>query len=101
MGDQINVQQTRGVGDSPSALEAGGPGALNGDLERSAWVFTGNGATTPTQVMARIMEVEIKDNGHDAVKQLGVGQAPNMAGMALREQNPHLSADPNKSIPNG
>lgn len=58
MSQNIEVQNVKGVQNQNEVDQSHlNPGALTG-YEDGAWVFTGNGQTTPTQVLQRIIEVE-------------------------------------------
>jgi hypothetical protein len=97
----IQVSRTNQADEVDPQFEARSlqPGALTG--KGDDWKFTGDGVTTPAQVMGRIIDIEAKENKDIRPYAGNKLAAYHAAAENLRTDNTHLNQDPNKAVPMG
>lgn len=100
MADNYMVNRVGGARQPGEAQDAAAltPGALTG-YDDHEWSFTGNGTTTPTEVMLRVIEIE-RDREPFLGGFVGSRDAAQLAAQQnLLRANPHLSRNPNEAVP--
>ena len=100
IGEVKRAEGVRGTGDQLSAAELE-KGALT-KFDDGKAVFTGNGTTTPADVMSRLIALEVDDDPSMAVFAEGREAALYTASQALITNNPQLEdKNPESPVPVG